>query len=218
MTVVDVESVEPVDVLEVVEFEAVEVAAEVVDDEPPATALEVAADVPVLFAGLCNPVPPCGPVSVAAPVPPADEKIGSIATLSGSVTSPRTSTDVSRSEPYAMPPGARTLLLEIDVTMSPSVNCVASSLCGSTSTWIDGVTVPPALTFETPSTCSISGTILLVTIAESSACVSDVEVTEYVATTVCAGSNDPIVGAVRSVGRTERVDSTRRWTSTRSLV
>ena len=60
--------------------------------------------------------------------------------------------------------------------------------------------------------------MLFVTIAESAACVSVFELAESVATTVCAGSNVPIDGAERSVGKIERVDCTRRCTSTRSLV
>jgi hypothetical protein len=184
-----------------------------------ATAFDVAAVVPVLeaFAGLCKPVPPCGPVMTAVPVP-VEAKSGRFATVLGSVISPRTSIVVSRAAPYAMPPGARMLLLLIDVTTSPSVKFSALSLFGSTSTSIAGVTVPFALTFETPSICSSSGTMLFVMMAESAACVSDFELAESVATTVCAGSKVPIDGAARSVGRMARVDCTRRCTSTRSLV
>ncbi len=98
----------------------------------------------------------------------------------------------------------------IDVTTSPSVNFWASSLLGSTSTSIAGVTVPFALTFETPGTCSSSGTILFVMMAEKSAWESVFEEAESVATVVCAGSNVPIVGAARSEGRFACVDSTRR--------
>ena len=51
---------------------------------------------------------------------------------------------------------------------------------GSTATSIAGVTEPPTLTFEMPSTCSSSGTMLLVTIAESAPGESEREVTPSV--------------------------------------
>ena len=67
-----------------------------------------------------------------------------------------------------MPPGARTLLLVIVLTTSVSVKPDALSCCGSTATWIDGVTVPFSCTYETPSICSSDGTILLMTSDERS--------------------------------------------------
>ncbi len=74
---------------------------------------------------------------------------------------------VSRLEGYAMPPGSRLLFDEIELTISLSVNPDETSRCGSTCTSMAGVSDPPTLTFEMPSTCSRSGTISFVTIAES---------------------------------------------------
>jgi len=110
------------------------------------------------------------------------------------------------------------LLPEIALTMSPSVKRSASSLAGSASTSIAGVTVPFAFTLATPSTCSISGTISFVMTAESCAAFSDGEVTASDAIVAWLGTNGRTFGAERSVGSCERVDCTRRCTSTRSLV
>ena len=90
--------------------------------------------------------------------------------------------------------------------------------CGSTVTSSAGVTVPLALTFETPGTCSSAGTILLVTIAERSARLSECEVTESVTIVACAGSNVRTVGAGRSDGSAARAVCTRSCTSVRSVV
>ncbi len=189
--------------------------------EVPALANDVAAvppsDAPV--PGLSSPVPPCGPVMIAPPVEPAAAAAsGRFATCCGVVTSPRTSIVVSRSAPYAMPPGARMLLSLIAVTTSPRVKFEAAIFCGSTSTSIAGVTVPPALTFAIPSTCSRSGTISFVTKAERSAESSVDEVTTSVATVASLGSNVPTVGGERSLGNTDAVDCRRRCTSTWSVV
>jgi hypothetical protein len=214
------DALEPLLVVDVVPIE---------DEIPPATEL---ADVPALandvaavppsdapVPGLSNPVPPCGPVMIAPPVEPAAAAAsGRLATCCGVVISPRTSIVVSRSGPYAMPPGARMLLSLIAVTTSPRVKFEAAIFCGSTSTSIAGVTVPPALTFAMPSTCSRSGTISFVTSAERSAESSVDEVTTSVATVASLGSNVPTVGGERSLGKTDAVDCRRRWTSTWSVV
>jgi hypothetical protein len=186
----------------------------------PALANDVAAVPPLApVPGLSNPVPPCGPVMTAPPVDPfAAAASGNAATCAGVVTSPRISIEVSRPGPYAIPPGARILLLLIALTTSPRVNFEAAILLGSTSTSIAGVTVPPALTLAMPSTCSKSGTISFVTSAERSAELKSDDVTTTVATVASLGSNVPTDGAERSLGKTERVDCRRRCTSTSSVV
>jgi hypothetical protein len=73
-------------------------------------------------------------------------------------------------------------------------------LAGSTVTSNAGVTVPLAVTLEIPSTCSSAGTILLVTIAERPATLSELDVSESVTTTAWAGSNVRTDGAGRSTG------------------
>ncbi len=67
-----------------------------------------------------------------------------------------------------MPPGERMLLLVIVLTMSVNVKPDDESSCGFTLTWIEGVTVPFSWTYETPETCSIAGTILLIVSDERS--------------------------------------------------
>src|SRR5579875_543371 len=185
----------------------------------PARADDVAA-VPVVVAPPPRrPVPPCGPSSDAAPVEPAAAgNSGRFATLATFVMSPRTSIEVSCAGPYAMPPGARMLLPEIAETTSPRTSPEEARDCGSTYTSIAGVTVPLALTLETPSICSISGTKLFVTIDERAAAESERDVTASVTTVAWPGSNVRTFGGDRSVGMTDIVDCTRRCTSTRSVV
>ena len=119
---------------------------------------------------------------------------------------------------YAIPPGARTLFDWIALTTSFAVKPKPESFCGSTSTSSAGVTVPLAVTLETPVTCSSAGTIVFVTIAERSAMLSDCEVTESVVIVACAGSNVRTVGAGKSEGSAARAVCTRSWTSVRSVV
>ena len=71
-----------------------------------------------------------------------------------------------------MPPGARTLLLVIVLITSVRVKPDDESRCGSTLTWIEGVTVPFSCTSETPGICSSAGTILFVASDERSPGVS----------------------------------------------
>ena len=60
--------------------------------------------------------------------------------------------------------------------------------CGLTSTWIEGVTAPFAMTKAMPGTCSIVGTILFVTSAERSPAAMLVELTTSDTTTAWLGS------------------------------
>src|SRR5580704_793667 len=145
-------------------------------------------------------------------------KIGKSATVAALETSPRTSIDVSRLAKYAMPPGARLLFCEIELTTSLSVKPADESLCGSTCTSIAGVSAPPTLTFEMPSTCSSSGTMSLVTIAESAPGASELELTPSVTTVASAGSNVPTVGTGKSVGSFACAKSRRCCTATKSVV
>ena len=117
-----------------------------------------------------------------------------------------------------MPPGARTLFDWIALTTSLAVKPKPDSFCGSTMTSSAGVTVPLAVTFETPGTCSSAGTMLLVTIAERPAIPSERDVTDSVMMTACAGSNVRTVGAGRSEGSAARAVCTRSCTSVRSVV
>ena len=84
------------------------------------------------------------------------------ATVGASWISPRTSRFVSRFFEYRMPPGARTLLLVTVLTTSVKVKPDDVRALGLTLIWIDGVTTPLSWTNETPGTCSIAGTILLI--------------------------------------------------------
>ena len=102
--------------------------------------------------------------------------------------------------------------------MSLSVSPEALSRFGLTATSIAGVTEPPALTFETPSICSISGTILFETIAESVPAESVGELTPSVRIVASAGSNVPTVGAGISLGSCAFATRMRRCTCTRSVV
>ena len=81
-----------------------------------------------------------------------------------------------------MPPGARTLLDWIALTTSVGTKPKLESLPGASVTSRAGVTVPFAVTFEMPGTCSSAGTRLLVTTAERPAALSDREVTASVTT------------------------------------
>ncbi len=92
------------------------------------------------------------------------------------------------------------------------------SLYGSTVTSSAGVTVPLAPTLETPGTCSIAGTMLLVTIADSWARFSEGDVAERVTIVAWAGSNVRTDGAGRSAGNAARAVWMRSWTSVRSVV
>ena len=103
-------------------------------------------------------------------------------------------------------------------TTSVVVNARAARRLGSTSTSSAGVTVPLAPTYEMPGTCSSAGMMLLVTIAERSAWLSDFEVTESVTTIACAGSKVRTDGAGRSEGSAAEADCTRSCTSVRSVV
>ena len=111
-----------------------------------------------------------------------------------------------------MPPGSRRLFWEIVLTMSLSVNPEDASRLGLTVTSIAGVTDPPTLTFETPSTCSRSGTMLFVTIAERLPAASDPELTPIVKIVASAGSNVPTVGAGMSLGSCDCATRSRRCT------
>ena len=62
------------------------------------------------------------------------------------------------------------------------------------------MTVPFAPTYEMPGTCSMAGTMLLVTMADKAATLRDCEVTEIVTTVAWAGSKVRTDGAGRSEG------------------
>ncbi len=74
-----------------------------------------------------------------------------------------------------MPPGARTLLLVTVLTTSVKVKPDDVRALGLTLIWIDGVTTPLSWTNETPGTCSIAGTILLIVSDDRSPGASDPE-------------------------------------------
>lgn len=110
------------------------------------------------------------------------------------------------------------MLAWIELTTSFEVKPRAASCAGSSVTSSAGVTVPFAETLEMPSTCSSAGTMLLVTIAERRATLSELDVSESVTTTACAGSKVRTDGAGRSTGSALLADWMRSCTDVRSVV
>ncbi len=102
---------------------------------------------------------------------------------------------VSRPGPYTYPPGARRLLGVIELTTSVSVRLFAASNPGSTVTMKAGCVVPVTTTFETPATCSIAGTIVLLAIAASTGCEYFLDTRASDTTTVSLGFATRKVGA-----------------------
>ncbi len=100
-----------------------------------------------------------------------------------------------------MPPGARTLLGEIELTTSVRVRLSAASKLGSTVTMNAGCVVPVTLTLEIPGSCSIAGTIaLLATEASTDSGYFD-EISASDTTVGSLGSATRIDGAVMVEGR-----------------
>jgi hypothetical protein len=114
--------------------------------------------------------------------------------------SPRMSICVCRSRPYAVPPAARVLLVEIVVIRSLSVRFAAASFWGSTTTSYAGVAPPPTDTYETSGICEMYGTTRLFAISESWLSVSVVDVIDSVTTVASLGSRTLTVGGCKSVG------------------